>query len=328
MASLDDVQHLRDLEARVRVPASADLVRMLYWRLATRFISASMRVVDLDARDGKMLEALRLYGRRPREYVGVGLDEKGAPSWARRPRAGDKDFDLVIALGGRPVRDLKTARLLGAPGAHYLFHGPKWSDLWKAGFDVERAIWLDLPPDIAREVLAPPVVRAYTTVSKLYGEDVARALFAPLMSAEEGGDQDRIVYVLRDAKRSEKPKPDLVEKPSVAAIYKRGAEAAAAAAAKRRAERERDPKVQGDRRHRDHDVVPVRRRRADDADHRVRAGRKPRGGIGAFIRERILAKEAPDKTLAEVHRRWPESTAKMSDWHWNRRKLAKEGLLR
>ena len=313
------LERLRALDERAVASVAADLTHMLYWRLATKLVAASSRVLDLSP-DDRLLRALENTGRRPREYAHPGL-KKGAPSWATNRTSGG--YDLVASLGLCPV-SLAKLKKFGAPGARYLVHGPKRRELERAGFVVERAIGLDLPLEVAREVLAPPAWRAMAIAAKLYGEDVARALFAPV--APDGECGDRALFILRDAKRSEKPKPDLVEKESVKQIYRRGAEAAAAAAKRRRDDRAGSRARPGTR-----DVDHGEGRRAQRVGHSAQGGRDHRvsrgRGIGAFIRERILAKEDPAKTLAEVHRRWPESTAKMSDWHWNRRKLVSEGAL-
>ena len=54
-----------------------------------------------------------------------------------------------------------------------------------------------------------------------------------------------------------------------------------------------------------------------------RSGSKPKGlGIGAFMRERIIAGDSDDEVLTKTHKRFAgKTTAKVSDVSWNKRKL-------
>jgi len=295
---------------------------MLTYRLVSRFFSADASVIDATF-DQRILAALAASPRRPAKFIGVmngalacpalppGARVVKAPKSKNWSRELGSDHALVIAMEPDLLPSLGTLIPLGMPGAYYLVRAPGSASkkIERSGFAIERAVGLDVDPELARENLHPALARGFGLLAKLYGDDVLSGLAAPLL---DGADARSTLFVLRDAKRAVRPDPRPPRRNQDDDPQVKATRASVEAARKRRSDRG------GDR----------RPGRVQDHDGPERRGR-PRGqGIGAFVRERILAGEAPERTLAKVHERWPESTAKMSDWHWNRRKLVKEGLIR
>lgn len=305
------------------VPRLRDVSHLLSLRMIGRFFDPNARTLFVGS-DVHAREALLFSPKRPRDVTLATSYDAGPPD----------SYALLVAYDPERIGDLKSFRAAGTPGAHYLVRGPGWyaKDLERAGFRLDRSIGLGADPGVLREVLHPNVVRAAVRLEKVFGVDVISSVFGPLIPA---ADSAVALHVARDAKRSERTdlpiprKTDPDRDPQVLAT--RGA---IAAAQRRKEERERRIQGRGDaqdhrRLHegkRPQGTSPAPQRKADRGiAARPRSGRP---GIGAFIRASILAGGEAEATLAEVHRRWPESKASMSDWYWNKRKLKKEGELR
>lgn len=310
--------------AKNEVGGFADLRHLLVRRLVARFLAADVEVLDATL-DVRMAAELLHLPRAPKRFVGLidGWQEthKSGVEVLRRPTGMDwrakvgADFSVVVCMEPGLLSSLRPLAAVGRPGAYYLFRGPAKlaKRIEKDGLGVERTVGLDVDLELAGELLDPGSWRTTQRVRKLYGDDVARAVAAALLPDGSSSDALDLLFVCRDPRRSQAvdlrpPRRDPENDPQVKATR-----ASVAAAARRRSDGRNGGRL------------PSKERTHNGAGRRGR----PRGqGIGAFIRERILAKEAPEVTLAKVRERWPESTAKMSDWHWNRRKLVKEGMIR
>jgi hypothetical protein len=251
-------------------------------------------------------------GKAPQNYVHVSSEPavKGR-TWYRRqdaksvPKAA---FDLVWA-GSHPTQaTLSRASKHLADGGVVAFVAKYDAKAAKsvsaAGLEVDRlhGVMMD-----GRDASASIDGRTLRLLADFYGKEVASWILAP---ASLAADCDAIYFARAKGARGKRTAEPVPEAPAA------------------RARRPRAGRVEVD----GEEQAPTRRGRKAAARGRGRPPKRDsvpqrkKHGIGAFIREQLLAGVPKEKILANVHKEFAGKTkATMSDVNWNARKLRLQG---